>query len=181
MITPASVMLAALFNATLAFSFSSLYFKGGNHSKIWKPVALYTLFNLLLGAAGFGIGFAIAPRLDILAPVAGALLMIVLAIKLGIRGLKTKTISRVFDIEQLPTMIGLLFVLNIDTLLAAVALALMNPPITALWIPALVITASVGLVAGMILGKQSKFILPNLLDILAAITLLGISIPQLLQ
>lgn len=181
MITPASALLAAIFNATLAFSFSSLYFKGGRRSNMWKPVAIYVLFNLLLGFAGFGIGFGIAPLFDTMAPAAGALLLIVLAAKLGIRGFKTKTISRVFDIEQWPTMIGLLFVLNIDTLLAAVAVALIKPLNLALWVPALVITASAGLVAGLLLGKQSKFILPNLLDILAAIALLGISIPQLLS
>jgi len=160
----------------LAMSFSSLYFKTGFRSNVLKPIVIYFLLNLLLAMAGLMLGKALITPLDIFAPKAGAALLMVIAFKIMIRALKTKTIQRIFDISKTSTLFGLMLVLNIDILLIGTALPLLASFSTICGITPFAIAAPAGLVLGVATGKNTGFILSNILDFAAALAVMIISL-----
>lgn len=173
------LLLLGLFNFGLALAFTSLYFKGQRVREALIPLSAYLFFNLLLLIAGVLIGNGIENSLNPLAAEAGAALMLVVAFKLFIKAIKTKTINRIFDISQIPTVIGLTFMLNIDTLLAAIGLSLIQNFQLLTLLALFGSTALAGVIAGFLTGKYMQFIMSNILEIIAAIALMIVGIASL--
>lgn len=165
------LILAGLFNFAIALSFASLYFKGQSLEKISKPLAGYLFFNVLLALIGTSAGKLFTASPGHLVVKAGAALILIVAIKLFVRAINAKTINRIFDIGQLPTLIGLLLVLNIDVMLASTGIALISK-FNMLTILTLFGSSSLaGLMTGFMAGNKMPFIMSNILDLMAAIAM----------
>jgi putative Mn2+ efflux pump MntP len=167
--------------AAIAASFSSLYFKSGFNKNILKPFAAYLLVNLLLALAGLSLGMALQNPLNTLAPQAGALLLLVIAVKILIRAFRTKTIQRIFDISKPATLFGLMLVINNDILLIGTALPLLADISLLCGLTTFAVATVAGFILGVAFGKKAGFILANLLDLAAALSLLIISLMLLLN
>ncbi|MFO7723462.1 MAG: manganese efflux pump [Bacteroidales bacterium] len=160
----------------LAMSFSSLYFKSGFRLNVLKPSVIYFLLNLLLAITGLMLGKALTTPLDIFAPKAGALLLLVIACKIIIRAFKTKTIQRIYDISKTSTLFGLILMLNIDILLVGTALPLLASFSLICGMTPFAIAALLGLALGVAIGKNAGFIFSNILDLAAALSVMIISL-----
>jgi putative Mn2+ efflux pump MntP len=170
-------ILTGTASAALAISFASLYFKAGFRKTILKPLAAYLAVNLLMAASGFLIGNHLTGASGHFSTKAGAALLLVIAAKIIFRAIRTKTIQRIFDIGKDATLLGLMFVLNIDILLIATALPMVSGITYGTGITLFAVAALCGLSAGVLAGKKAGFIFSNLLDLIAAIALLMIGIP----
>ncbi len=155
-------------NLLVALSFSSLYFKRAFTTVFWKILFIYLVFNGLLGLAGFFIGLGLSPLLDQMAFKAGMVLLLVVGIKLFLKGFRTKTVNRIFDIGKTSTLIGLLFALNLDLLLVASGISMMFSPSCQILNLTLLISATFGILIGNMIGNKVGYFFSNLMDILAA-------------
>ncbi len=161
--------LVALVSLLVAFSFSSLYFKGGITRHFLKAGIWFLLIFIGFSMIGWLLGNAIQPLLEPIHTKAGASLLLMLALKFLIKGIRTKTLKRLFDISRTATMAGLIVMLNLDILLMYVSLPLAFQTSALPVFTTGAVSTVAGLTAGAALGKKAGLLLPNLLEISTAI------------
>lgn len=175
-------VLASIFMA--AFAFAQMLSAAAHNLKGYSIrnrliasviLALAVLMVLLLGDV---LGNAFASNMPSLPIRPESALLIVLALKVFIKGWKTKPLQRVFDLTKPLTMAGFALALNMDLLLVAIALGFIpdHTLMTSLLIP--LGAGIIGLITGNLVARKASMILPNLIDVVTAILLLFAGIYQ---
>lgn len=175
------MVFLSVISILLPFSFASLYFKGGFTPLFWRTTGFFMVVFLLMSLLGWLLGNAAAGFLETLAPKVGASLLLVISAKFFLRGAKTKTINRIFDIDQKKTLAGLVIMINLDVLLYTTAIpmvATMEAITFWIWVP---ISAFAGLLLGALSGKKTGLLFANVSDLLIAAILLGVGLVTLLS
>jgi hypothetical protein len=163
------IIIISVANLLISFSFTSLYFKNGINALFVKASVLFLTTVWVLSLTGWFLGNYLSGLLTTISIKAGAALFMVLCIKSLIRALKTKSINRIFDISQIKTLIGLLFIMNIDLFLAWMASGLIWAVPLQTFLIWLTVSSFFGLLLGGLTGKKFGFLLPNLIDALIAL------------
>jgi putative Mn2+ efflux pump MntP len=162
----------ALFNLGTALAFANLYLKNGRANLLFTIALAFVATNIAIAAIGLITGTIISTNLPLLASQAGAALMVVLGMKRMLKGWKTRIEKRFYDITNPKNRFALLMAVNIDTLMLALAAALVFEGHTTIAFSIISSTAILGAIVGTAALKKQQLILSNLIEIVSGSVIL---------